>query len=178
MRTFSLHVPFDTLFPPCSATDIAELERYFGYPLPEDYRDFLLQHNGLLFHEYAIFSIARPSSPITPNGTAGVLLGLSATLDYYDLRSWTFRDGFDFKDRVPDHIKVICTSVTDRYITMSLGLNDYGRIYVWDPCMDWDVPESYHKDYSSLRLCGESFSSWWSSLRYRAEPDLYGDDDE
>lgn len=167
MKQYSRHVPFEDILPPCTAADVKTLESYYGLPLPNDYREFLLQHNGVLFEGYAIFKILEPSSNMTNYGVINALRGISEPLDELDLRHWLYRDGCDFKDRVPDHIKVIGTSLVNNYLTISLGPDDTGCVYLWDPGLDWEYRQNYRKDYSNLELAGHSFSSWWGSLQHR-----------
>jgi hypothetical protein len=174
MKTFAVRVPSNPLFNPCTLSDIRELEAFFGFKLPEDYSDFLLQHNGLRLPSYAAFPIAEPSDPDFDKGVITILCGLSDPNHQNDLRNWGYHDGYDFKDRVPDHVKVIGSSIIDKYITISLGPDDFGHVYIWNP-VDWDEPQYYRKDYAHLQLCATSFSAWWDSIHYRTS--LHDDDE-
>ena len=170
MASFTRHVPFKCQLPPCSDQDIRTLEVYYGAALPENYRNFLLQFNGALFDQRVVFPIMEPKNLGFAFGDITVLWGLVDPLNEYDLRHWIYRDGRDFKDRVPDHIKMIGHGSVCGDLTISLGPDDFGSLYFWDPMMDWDDPSTYRKDYDGLELCARSFSAWWESLRYRPGP--------
>lgn len=65
---------------------IEELEKAAGWPLPEDYREFLLKYAPSSFSRYVVFGPLLEPSPSTRSGAlaVGVFLGLDEG-DSYDI---------------------------------------------------------------------------------------------
>lgn len=107
-----------------SGPDISRVEKQLGVVLPDDYRKFLLQHNG-----------GRPKLKVFP--IYGDLADDQALLEHfycisdgdeYDLA----RNEISLRGRLPKDMLAIGEDPGGNYICISLSNKDFGRIYYWD----------------------------------------------
>jgi len=152
---------------------IEELELYFGFQLPSDYRVFLSEHNGVSFEDWVTFPILRPYDPRNTEGHIDLLFGLAQSSESCDLRNPFYRTGYDFAKRVPEYIRVIGQSGIQHYIAMSFATEDCGSVYVWNPYLDWNDEQNGKKDYAEFQLAAPSFTQWWESLTHSVEDPFF-----
>jgi hypothetical protein len=151
---------------PITPRDIAQFETELGYPLPSDYRQFLLVING-----------GRPKpdcfmSPITGYCSVDDFLGIATTSQraYLDLidKHRLFWD-FDFLN----YLLPIAGDICGNYFCMSLRPRDYGHIYFWDHECDHYDPffddNNEPREDIGLELLFHSFSEMWSGWQLNPE---------
>jgi SMI1-KNR4 cell-wall len=108
---------------PVTLDDIRNLEREIGYPLPPDYRDFLMKYGLAAGRGDTRFTNAN--DPEEVETSVDVFYGLKRG-DTYDLRGMRRR----FSDRLPPHLLPIASGSGGEFC-LSLGGEDAGRVYWW-----------------------------------------------
>ena len=103
--------------------DLRDLEREIGYPLPADYRTFLMKFGFATGSGDTRFT--NPENPEEVETSVDVFYGLKAG-DSYDVRTMKAT----FADRLPDHLLPF-TSGSGGEFSLSLSGDDAGRVYWW-----------------------------------------------
>lgn len=105
--------------------DISAFERRFSIELPQEYRDFLLAHNG-----------GRPEPdafPIkgfekNPKGVIHVFLRLDGAIESSNV-DWTYRT---MLGRIPKNLIAIARDGSGGLVCLSMSGPDRGVVYYWD----------------------------------------------
>jgi hypothetical protein len=108
---------------PVTEDDLRGLEREIGYPLPSDYRTFLMKY-GLAAGRGDIRFMSQ-DNPDEVETSVDVFYGLK-TGDTYDLR----KVRQTFSDRLPPHILPVVSGSGGEFC-LSLTGEDTGRVYWW-----------------------------------------------
>ena len=126
-RVLAITVPIRDSFDPILPSDLAQLELELGSSLPQDYKAFLLRHNGGYFEDEVRYPYLEPC----PYGDFGIIrgfLGLNVGYDYADIR---------------DHIKVLIDwniasdlmpigdDIFGNPICISIEGRTYGKAFFW-----------------------------------------------
>ncbi|MGG1515475.1 SMI1/KNR4 family protein [Paenibacillus oryzisoli] len=139
---------------PISLEFVQEVEKRYGFILPEDYKRFLLKING-----------GRPKPSMmftTQNGILTSYLSILFPLISRDAPSLVGNYLFFNKEgKLPRHIVTIGEDPLRNLICISLEKDDCGSIYYWDFMHD-DGNEPVN---NFLVLISESFSSFIENLR-------------
>ncbi len=103
---------------------IARLESELGFPLPDDYRRFLVDFNG---------GRPEPSGFLfeTSEGSSDSAIRYFFTLDndeYYGI----LENLRDYKDRIPEGLMPIACDPFGNLVLIDLGAKAVGTIYFWD----------------------------------------------
>jgi hypothetical protein len=128
-------------------TELSLFESALKVKLPEDYRQFLLTHNG---------GSPRPSCfRVNIDGFESItaierILCLDPE-ERYSLQKYLNI----YKNRIPSNLLPIATELSVDLICLSVSGDDYGTIYLWDH--NWEVTES-KPDYSNVHYLAASFS--------------------
>jgi hypothetical protein len=104
--------------PQLSPVAIEHLEQRLGLELTDDYKRFLLSHNGGVFLDDVSFRMADESLKGPQTGTISSFYGINEGSPS-DLL-WN-RSAYGFSRRVPKHIIAIGESSTRERICISLG---------------------------------------------------------
>lgn len=123
--------------PPPSAADLDALEHRLRIKLPEDYRQFLLEHNGG-HPEPSGFSFVEGSDGLTDSGVAWFLAVHKGTASNFenDFNVYKVRNR-----RLPDNLVPIARDSFGNRICMSFDGDDKGAIYFWDHEIEADEGE-------------------------------------
>jgi hypothetical protein len=156
-------VTFRTRGPPVTLADIKSFEEAIGHSLPDDYRDFLLQVNGGELSD-------NLGVPVKDERLSE---GITRVDDMYNITPgdrWSIlshAEDYNYHLRTPQHIFPIGQNGVEDRLSMSLGKEDYGRIYVWRSSAYelWIEEEDCRQDYSELYELANNFTEFWSSLR-------------
>jgi hypothetical protein len=144
-------VTFKHVNPPIDAQAVDEFERYLGMSLPEDYRRFLLEHNGGQ-PTPADFLISAAKGW----DTVDYFLGLKAEEIILSLEEAAKHR----KDHLPSNMISIGYDPGHSIICLSIQGADVGNIYFWDA--DFEVVGA--PDYSNLHQLADSFDEFLSKL--------------
>lgn len=109
---------------PVTTDDILRLEHQLGVPLPEDYRSFLIQHNG-----------GRPAPNVFSIATDGT--ATDDTIAWFlcikpDDVNDILETASALQGRIPGYLLPIAVDPFGNYICIGISGSDYGRIYFWD----------------------------------------------
>jgi len=146
---------------PLDKNCLSALEQIWGFKLPEDYRNFLLQYNGgesdkkaFNFYETREGSILHPFFGIYRDSNYNLLLNISL-----------------FLNRIPSNCIPIASDTFGNQILISVKNPDRGKIYWWDHEREADPNQGEKPDYSNLVLVANSFTEFIENLKDDAEID-------
>lgn len=120
----------DTFYP-MEPQKLLDLEATLGYSLPQDYRDFLLEHGAVSFAESVIAVAAEtPPSWISDSESVpvGTFFGGTSPRESFSL-AWHVTA---FLDRLPSGLLPIATAAMSDLFVIDLAPEHYGAIYYWD----------------------------------------------
>jgi cell wall assembly regulator SMI1 len=133
--------------------EVAYIEKKIGYCLPNEYREFLLKHNGgkcpnrgFVFMENSQESDSEVRSFYAVGGING----------YYDLEENMDIYIFDEK-RLPDFYIPIAEDDLGNLICISGDESDYGYIYFWDHEKEGEKENMY--------IIADSFNKFINNLK-------------
>jgi cell wall assembly regulator SMI1 len=132
---------------------VVTLESRLKCSLPEDYREFLLQHNGGRPRERAFQFKLR-----TGVGTDSVV---DWFLSIYDGEFSNLEQVLDtFRDRLPSDVLPIARDPFGNLVLLGLGGKVRGKVYFWDHELEPDgVP-----NWSNIDLVADSFDRFMAGL--------------
>ena len=157
--------------PHLSENDINDLESQLGLRLPEDYRRFMLEHNGGWPEVDWCFDFAEPSTgTITDSVLMDIMVyypGAATEPKYDDLVSCNkmlHNEGY-----IPQHYLQIATDSCGNLICLSTDEKDYGYMYFGDHGL-----EDTDTGYTAMGWITDSFTEFINGLyefgdRYRTE---------
>ena len=130
--------------------ELVDFEKENGISLPEDYRAFLLEHNG---------GVPSPNEIPDPSNIVTYILGMHNG-EYY---ASIYKHIDMFKHRLPFSTFPIATDPFGNLFIMSVHPEGLGHIYFWDheqepPFQDGSYTENTY-------FVAESFSEFLQSLR-------------
>ncbi len=141
-------------YPLINEQNLNEVERQLGIELPDDYRNFLLSHNG-----------GSPKLNIFP--IAGDIIGNRGMLN----RFLCIQEGDDddmrvyvqtYQDRVPLNLLPIAYDPGGNLICLSVDGLDKGKVYFWtheEECEEGESPS-----YNNIYFVANSFNDLINSL--------------
>ncbi|NOV01291.1 SMI1/KNR4 family protein [Paenibacillus planticolens] len=150
-----MHFEMDNTFAPISLEAIQEVEKRYGFILPNDYKDFLLKYNG---------GKPRPNVMFTTKN--GFLTSyLISVLPLFDRKVPSLVGNFLFFNKeegnLPSNIITFGEDPLRNLLCISVEGNNTGFIYYWDYMND----DSDTPTYDHLVLISESFSKFIEELR-------------
>ncbi len=171
MLQFESKFPSKDIFPPNTEADIAALEQRIGYKLPQDYRQFLLEHNGIEFEQHVGVALwYEEEYSDDPTCEIYELFGIT---EKKNDETWNFdveelQKGYQYNLRVPaGYFAITDTLYPAHNFCISLNEEDYGAIYYWIPPSPFPDPdedeEPYTKEY--LEPMAKSFQEFWDNIR-------------
>ncbi len=167
MSRFPAKFGFRSILAPCLPEDIAAAEQQLRMKLPVDYRAFLEEWNGGSFASFPKGDDfeGSPAVPFVNDvdefGAVGWLYGVGP--------HWTSahlldnRDGYAFRERVPDNIIAIGEETRAPKLCISMAGDDSGKIYYWDPGVDFEEGDNV-QTYDYLNLVADCFEECWQKL--------------
>ncbi|MCL6511720.1 MAG: SMI1/KNR4 family protein [Anaerolineae bacterium] len=135
---------------PITYNDVARLEERLGFRLPEDYRAFLLQHNGGR-PKPNVFSLTDTDLATTEDTIAWFMCIKPG--DVNDL----LETASALQGRIPNNLLPIAVDPFGNYICIAVLGPDKGRIYFWDHELESTV--------SNVYFLADSFDNLLHSLR-------------
>ncbi len=140
---------------PINETELNKTETELGLKFPKSYRQFLLKNNG-----------GRPSLNVFPiygdsadtHGLINWFLCIDAKDDNDIVRSMALHAG-----RYPKNFLQIAEDPGGNAICLSVGGNEYGKVYFWDH--ENEVAEGEEPGYQNVYLIANSFDEFLNSLQ-------------
>ena len=152
MKHVNIH---DPLQPSLREEDIRTFELQLGISLPDDYRRFLLAHNGGQPEPgaFPVFSFAVGDYAVL-NRFLGIRQG-----EYEDLANYYVNV---FRGRIPGDLLPIASDPGGNLICLSVAGPDRGRVYFW--FHEEESDEGQSPGYSNIYFIADSFSALLDSL--------------
>ena len=150
MRRIQARHVRDEPFARLGASQLSEIERRLGHPLPEEYREFVSRYGFATGGGSTKFS--NMDGPSEIESSVNVFYGLRPG-DSYDLLN--VKEGFG--DLLPSHILPIASSPGGQFC-LSLAGDDRGMVYWWPPHGASPDP------LDDMELVARSFGSFVNSL--------------
>ena len=132
------------------------LEDFLGLKLPQDYRNFLLEHNGKKFLKNT-FEISKGEYSVVHH-----VYRLSNDNDYFDLLN-AYKNKRSTRFEENNNFLVIADDNVGNYVILSLELSTFGEIYFYDN-------DTLGNNYTKL---ANSFEEFYSSLFDLQETSVY-----
>jgi hypothetical protein len=132
-------------------SDIQAFETHLNARLPEEYRQFLMQHNGGK-PEPSVFRVDIDGFPNEDRITC--FLCLSDT-EHDSLSRYLKK----YRDRIPVNLLPIALPLAVDLVCLSISGDDYGTVYFWDH--NW---ESDELDYTNVHFIAHSFNELLNNL--------------
>lgn len=138
---------------PVTESDIQAFETHLNARLPEEYRQFLMQHNG-----------GKPEPRCFPVDIDG--FPNEDCITYFLCLSDTEQDSLSktlkiYRNRIPANLLPIALPVAVDLVCLSISGDDYGTVYFWDH--NWEVTE-YEPDYTNVHFVAHSFNELLNNL--------------
>lgn len=135
---------------------LKDLEGFLGLKLPQDYRNFLLEHNGKKFLKNT-FEISKGEYSVVHH-----VYRLSNDNDYFDLLN-AYKNKRNTRFEENNNFLVIADDNVGNYVILSLELSTFGEIYFYDN-------DTLGNNYTKL---ANSFEEFYSSLFDLQEISVY-----
>ena len=151
MKKFK-YFPTTCLGPKLCEMDLDKLEQVLIKKLPDDYRLFLLEHNGGCLdanYDYIVTFETSGDNQSVLDAFLNLTYNCFDSDDIYELWNSTY------KGRMPSHFLPIARDPGGNIYCLSLGENDYGWVYFWD-----HEREVFPADYSNSYKISENFTSF------------------
>jgi hypothetical protein len=151
-----------TRFNDLTVNDLNAFEGKIGYPLPEEYRNFLLKHNGgrPIKPAYFYYQQRLPDGDIMPSSAQiEMFTGLAAHST--GGLEWKVEN---FRDRIPKNLLPIASESTGSAICISLDGEDKGKVYLWDMGFEEEIDEGSEPDYYNVFWIADNFNDFLNSL--------------
>jgi hypothetical protein len=140
---------------PITDDQIKKIENRLRISLPQDYKDFLLKHNGGYPDPDAfIFRRGEKSEEGAVDRFLAIHDGQHDNLARY--LEW-------YKGRLPRNLFPVAHDPGGNLIAISVSGDDVGKVYFWDH--DEEVEEGEAPDYRNVYLIADDFAGFLGSLR-------------
>lgn len=152
----------EPLFSPCAARILDAFAQKIGRQLPEDYKDFLRQWNGVFFSDVEPAIRFLDEFDEYDFAVFCRLYGLAEETTLDDLRR--AQNGYDFKHRVPTSFIAIGDDNSWNRISLCLEDSRFGHVYFWQPGVPWEEGGRNVPTEEYLRPVAKSFREFWDGL--------------
>lgn len=142
-----------------SEHQILELERRINSPLPDDYKNFLMQHNGGIPHpDEFCYSENSQRQYATVHYFLAVHDGSYDSI-YYCIYMFKERE-----ERVPPNLLPIARDPGGNLICISVSGEDGGKIYFWEHEEEADLAKGEIADYRNVYFIANSFTDFIAEI--------------
>jgi len=138
---------------------IKEIEAMIGVEFPEDYKNFLLENNGVILNDIFWFKVKELADYITLNAIFGIDSNNNADL----LKNNKLIEG----DKLPYSV-LIADTIEHGYIVLICRGEKKG-VYYWDNSYTYDISA---EDCNMYKIAND-FSEFWKILEYHNEEPNY-----
>lgn len=150
------------LFPPSTEEQIVAFEAELGTSLPDDYRAFLLEWNGVFFKDSDAAFLLKDSEDDDTDYFVTRLYGLKDKDTFDDVRR--MQSGYAFNERVPREIIAIGDNNSWNHLCISVSGPDRGAIYLWDPGEPWEPDGRNVPTREWLHPVADNFAEFWQAI--------------
>ncbi len=156
---FTTRQDAETLFPTATGKELSFLEDATKSTLPDPYRQFLLEHNGL-FIPGGVW-VDSPKRPFVITYVYGI--------SYEDERGNILSElqAYYFNQRVPANFIPIADCQSFERVVLCVDGANKGKVYYWKPPDAWQEKQVITEEY--LSEIAESFTTFWKLLNWDAE---------
>ncbi len=141
---------------PLSESDIVRFESHLDITLPEEYRNFLLQHNG---------GEPEPDEFVVP-GWSGESSAISRFFSIVDnSESGLTHEITTYRNRIPDSIIPIGVDPGDNLICIGVGEQNRGVIFFWDHDDELDDNGTSRMDFSNVYTIAGNLEEFLENLK-------------
>jgi hypothetical protein len=147
-------IDFSASFPTIDERRVIDLEETLNMSFPQDYRNFLLSHNGG-HPSFDVFPIR--GHPISDSSMIQLFFGI-ANGEYDDLSAMFHRS----RGRIPANLVPIARDYGGNLICLALSSNNKGRVFFWEH--EGEAREGDQPTYGNIYLIAESFNALLNSL--------------
>ncbi|WP_110513545.1 SMI1/KNR4 family protein [Herpetosiphon llansteffanensis] len=153
-------------FAPTNEQAVATFEQELGCRLPEDYRAFLLEHNGGQ-PELTVFDM---NSSLMPDDQSMIhyFFTLDPASEYYEIRNEI--KVYTDETRIPLELLPIACDPGGNIICLGIRGEQRGKVYFWDHEFELEAEEEGDL-YYNVSCCGSSFQAFVESLSPESELD-------
>jgi SMI1-KNR4 cell-wall len=151
MVNFEIHDSLKSI----SEVEIGQVESRLSIHLPQDYKNFLLSHNGGRTEPWMMFNIQGNESD--SHAIAGFFFGIGGDGNI-DLEA----NRRVYSDRVPENILPIASDPGGNLLCISVSGEDEGKLYFWtheEECEEGETPS-----YENLYPVADNFENLLQSL--------------
>ncbi|MBC7809956.1 MAG: SMI1/KNR4 family protein [Burkholderiales bacterium] len=148
-------------------SDLTYLEESQGIALPEDYRRFLLAHNGG-YPELCVFPI--DDFPRDTHAMVGWFFALegafsdTGAVEGYQGLPPTIEEALvDYRNRVPSDLLPIARDPGGNLICLGVKGEQTGKVYFWDHNEE-SIDEEGHPTYLNVYKIADTFTKFLNSL--------------
>lgn len=149
----------ETSFVSATDADLAWFEGLVSHPLPEGYRAFLLQNNGLFIRGGARVEASPRPFMIT------LCYGISREDERGNILSELF--AYAFNKRVPANYLPIADCQSFERVVICVAGENTGKVYYWRPPDAWEAEEVITEEH--LYHVADSFSEFWERITWDIE---------
>jgi cell wall assembly regulator SMI1 len=143
---------------PLAPDELERAEKTLGVSLPEDYKRFLLAHNGGRPRPDA-FRITWKGQPFAPGWR------VSAVGDFHAIYEGDavnlLVDARKFKDRIPKEMLPVATDPGSNLVLLGLAGANRGKVFFWIHELEEEFDE---RSFDNLGLLANSFDEFLDSL--------------
>jgi SMI1/KNR4 family protein SUKH-1/ankyrin repeat protein len=159
-----MHVEIQDSYAPLRLQDIANFERELGAELPEQYREFLLSHNGGSFADEVWFANEATGAELCVDEFYGLNTEAFYGTELREVISW-FQGPMSERtgERIPTDLIPIAETASDQ-VCLAVSGKMRGAVY-W-----WDIDESQDEPWDNTILCATSFDSFLDGLFREMKP--------
>lgn len=159
-QTFPILAHVITHFPVPDASRIDDTQRSIGCKFPEDYRTFLIEHNGCIFDRNLPSIVGRIRRPVPFLEWFNVEILLAICVGGIE-EEYTIEWTLDcFSDVLPQHLVPMMTCGYG-YGLISCRDSDFGTCYFWERDTSRDA------SVEDIHVVADSFKSFLHSLTRR-----------
>ncbi|MFD3162899.1 SMI1/KNR4 family protein [Herpetosiphon sp. NSE202] len=147
-------------FAPTNEQAVAAFEQELGCRLPEDYRAFLLEHNGGQ-PELTVFNM---HSNLMPDDQSIIhyFLSLDPAAESSEIRQ-VIRTYTKYETRIPAELLPIAHDLGGNLICLGIRGEQRGKVYFWDHEFELEAEEMGDL-YYNVSCCSPSFQAFVESL--------------
>jgi len=146
---------------PTNLDQLREVEKIIGVELPEEYKQFLLSHNGG-YPEPNVFRV-QWSGQYWAEGNE--INSIAWFLAVYDGKDMNFVDFYEtHKDRIPKDTVAIADDPGSNLILLGTSGPNKGKVFFWQRDYEVDFQNGEVPDYSNVGFVSNSFNEFIDSL--------------
>lgn len=151
-----------------SEQQVVKIEQKYGFSLPLDYRQFLINYGTLNFAEDIVFLPIEKLPDSSEDGYESIINFYGLENDHNDLKRLIER----YNGRIPEDIIPIAECPGGNQLCISMNNDFRGKIYFWDHEKEKAQINSLEDLWKNIYLISNSFNELIMSFKIREEDNL------